>query len=195
MKNLIFLVFLTIVSMSCCKKREIDQNIICGNGFTPNATHTECLCPLETNYLIAGGTECRPKGEFVYQARASAKNCIPPVPDIVFTRDSIGVMDLGQVSSFNSVILTWGDARAYNGFFANESSLTKLADGRYEYKLKSNVITRTECPQWENRATSEIIYAYGHGISNVENTKMDIQMIYIDRLGVTLDTAYLHLWK
>ena len=195
MKNLLFLVFLTMVSMSCCKKKEMLPNINCGDRFIPNDTHTDCLCPLDSNYLIAGGLECQAKGEFVYQVRASAKNCIPNVPDIVFTRDSIGVINLGQVSPFNSVFLTWGNARAYDGFFANESSLTKLADGRYEYKLKSNVIHRYKCPQWENRATSEIIYAYGHGISNVENTKMDIQMIYIDRLGVTLDTAYLHLWK
>ena len=158
--------------------------------------NTKCICPKGTHYLFSGGTECFERTEFTYRVKATSKNCIPDISAEIFNNDSTGIIDFKYPMGPSGVLMTWGGSEHHSiNFFANENSLIKLADGRYEFKFKSGIIVRDDCPMWENKAKSTTIYCYGHGLTNVENTKMDIEMIYIDRIGNTLDTGYLYLWK
>lgn len=191
--------FIALVVMSCngCEKAETKPQLSepCGNGFVANSDNTECICPEETHYKI-GDMLCDKKGENIYKVTATAKNCIGYVKESILDNKTVGLIELGNKGS--NARLYWGDEineRATLDFFY-ETSLVKLSNGASEFRFSTGPIICYECSEslhWSDQAYT--VKGYGHGISNPENTEMDIEIIYKSNDGVVVDTGYLHLWK
>ncbi len=197
MKNLYFLLFtITFITICCRQEGDPPLNGPCGNGFIANAENTKCLCPEATHYLFASGRECTPKSQFTYRIKASSNNCIGNISLSTFQKDTSGVIWLRYPMGPNGIGINYGSSE-HSGinFFSNENSLVQLPDGRWELKFKSAVFAKSDCPQWEHISSKAAIYCEGHGVSNKENTKMDIITVYKDWDGLILDTGFLYLWK
>ena len=211
MKKIIIFTLLGIlfVSSYSCKSCNDEKNQLtrnCANGFVPNSNNTACECPPKTHMKVnkvspsPGASDdtsasCHEKEEYVYYARVSERNCIRGLSEKLKNKNPIGIWDFypfdnGQCWPF----LLFADGPTDDAFF-NETALVKHPDGSVEISFKTDYISCATCLDWSTKTDNVVGFGYGHGISNPENTKMDIEIIYKNGVGIVLDTGYIYLWK
>lgn len=219
MKYLIIFGILSLFILGCESCKEEIKPILtgCGNGFSLNDDHTKCICPPETHYILASigedtgsfsgveGKLCYPKGEFVYLGRFDVDNCFDQLSNSFLALGSIGYWKfIKSTTNENdySVDIFYGDGPAVtfgrSGFPPSDSTgvtIERLGDGRVEINLATNFISTARCFDWSDKTDRIYVRGFGHGISNDDNTKIDIEVIYKDTDGLVLDTSYIHLWK
>ena len=211
MKRIVVLTLcsLLITSSYSCKSCNDEKNQLtrnCAKGFVPNASNTACECPPATHFRVnsvspsPGASDdtnamCHEKEEYVYYAKVSERNCIHGLSEKLKNKNPIGIWDFypysnGQCRPF----LNFADGPTNDSFFG-ETTLERHPDGSVEISFKTSFISCATCLDWSTRTTNVVAFGYGHGVSNPENTKMDIEIIYKDGNGMAIDTGYIYLWK
>ena len=196
MKNvLLYLILATTFIFACNHDDDAPIHTInCGNGYIANEDSTECICPKETHYEIKSNNYkdlaiCIEKDEFSYIAKLEGRNCLLTEADRKIYEGETGYCKIGDE------IFEIGFPRSTlsHFIFLNYKRIIH-DDGRVEVSFK--VHPSANCYDWKERAECpNVITGYGHGISNKENTKIDIRIDYKDCKGNLLDTGYMHLWK
>ena len=138
---------------------------------------------------------CHEKSDYIYYAKVSERNCIYGFSKKLKNENPVGIWDFypynnGQCWSF----LRFADGPTDPSFFGN-TNLIKHPDGAIEVSFKTAPIPCVTCLDWSTKTSNSVAFGYGHGISNTDNTKMDIEIIYKNGVGVVLDTGYIYLWK
>lgn len=208
MKKVIFFSLILVFIYSCkgCEDEKAQLTRSCAQGYIENESNTECVCPPETHlevrrvnpgpsfYDING--LCVEKGEYVYYAKVSHRNCITLLTEEFLKEDPIGIWTFGNPGNNGLYYpyLNYALRSATVDFFAN-TSLEKHADGSVEVSFVTKWKTPNDCLDWGSKTDNAGCRGYGHGISNTDNTKLDIEIIYKNGIGTVLDTGYIYLWK
>lgn len=170
-----------------------------------NEDKTTCICPSETHYKIVptgadtlraygeGSTSCMQKGEYVYYVKFDANNCIGDFSHEVLSWEPTGFWWYIESNGKYYQNMYFEDDNLGSSFF-QENTLIKHDDGEIEVTFVTDPMLPGECHDWKE-ITTNLIRGYGHGKSTLGNTKLDIEVIYKNKNGVVVDTAYIHLWK
>ncbi len=69
-------------------------------------------------------------------------------------------------------------------------------DGSIEISFKIRGYSDLSCPEWKSKSSCALgIIGYATGTSNIDNTKIDLSVEFIDCHEEIIDSAFLHLWK
>jgi hypothetical protein len=200
LKNLVVPVLLLagVIFVISCRKTPMKPKIgSCEFGYVLTNDSTGCECPTTTHYLSSDSLYCTEKAEFTYKAKFSQNHCFVALEGIQFKSDDYGFF---VINSFNRWYLQLNGKGSHAEELNNVSKgykFTKLADGRIEIKSGWPVNIGWCELGWESKTKCTLGHAEMYGISDVNNTKMDIRVIYKSACyeGLPLDTAYIYLTK
>ena len=187
-----------------------------------NEDKKKCICPPETHFMIRlleeedndplsgkiAGRVCREKNDYLYYVQFEGNNCIWGLRNDFLEMSPIGFWQFAEADNgyendfFVDIYFVEGSSSAFIGeqFSPNGDTGTGITiedrdDGKVEINLVTDVVHVNKCYDWSEKTERNSVRGYGHGISNVGNTKVDIEVLYKDVDGLVLDTAYIHLWK
>lgn len=224
MKKIFLLGFCFFFIFGCRSCKEEIKPILsyCGGNFILNEDKTKCICPPETHmmtYLLGeedtdplsgkvAGRECRPRAKYLYYVQFEGNNCIWGLRNDFLELSPVGFWRFDKANNghendfYIDIKYNEGSESTFIGQQPppNEDTGTGITieerdDGKIEVNLATNVMHVNSCHDWADKTERKAVRGYGHGVSNAENTKIDIEVLYKDPDGMVLDTAYIHLWK
>jgi len=220
MKKLIIFCFLPLLILSCESCKEEVSPILngCGHGFELSEDKTECICPPDGHFLLTpigreydprsgntAGSLCALGGEYVYYVQFEEGNCIDGLSADYLALNPIGLWTFtGSGTSVNdfsvSIYFIDGPSAEFGTPVFPPAANTgvtveKLDDGRVEVSFVTGYMFVYKCYDWKDDTERVYVRGFGHGISNEDNTKIEIEIVYKDTDGFALDTSYAHLWK
>ncbi len=200
-KILLLLSIVAIVFVGCEKDEPAKKLDGCrpDTGWVLNADSTECICPEETHYEFPREDSnlntvksCREKGEYSYLIKIDEYNCF-------YEFDAWDLVGYARILPESPSAWTIDHPIANKistlGLIQN-ATFKKHDDGRIEVSFKVGNVDARNCLDWSKRSECPLsIIGHAHGISNVDNTEMDVRIEWIDCNDVLLNVGNMHLWK
>jgi hypothetical protein len=185
-----------LFNLSCGDPVEPKLVSFCDNGYLVNDNQTECICPLETHYELKDIKSdytrkyCYEKKEYSYLMKIESKSCFK---NINFRNGNIGYISF---SDDDLVSIHYPDGYQLSHPSIFEFSKAPLSDGSIEFSFKIRGHSDLGCTEWKNKSScASGIIGYARGTSNIDNTKIDLSIVYIDCHEAVIDSTFMHLWK
>jgi len=196
MKYFLLVFIIGVFSIQSCTKPDEPKLITsCSNGYIANEDSTECICPKATHYEIVPTKKnnnpfCKEKGEFNYLLKIKGKNCFMESENIY--DNEIGFI---RFSSNDQIFIDFASSSISHFNFTHFKKIVH-DNGEVEVSFNIKLPGMGRCNNWKKITNyPSTIEGYAHGISNKENTKMEIRIEYKDYKDKLIDIGYMQLWK